>query len=211
MLDVNGNAIQDHPSFDTMPLLVGTEIPEEIIDLSKMDESYKVLDFIETQKRINLERILLQDIENRIHHEQESVKIMNDLYKERSTIEHQMDVYEIAASYLIDGAEMENKNHNDISSFKETEERDALTVMRTTPSDTKSLKKDRTQKQKQNQVGTDIQNFDEKLITRGIENNKDSVLPKTGKQKHSNIWSEFLILTGVCVLLSKRYKNRIVK
>lgn len=211
MLDVNGNAIQDHPSFDTMPLLVGTEIPEEIIDLSKMDEAYKVLDFIETQKRINLERILLQDIENRIYHEQESVKIMNDLYKERSTIEHQMDVYEIAASYLIDGAEMENKNHNDISSFKETEERDALTVMRTTPSDTKSLKKDRTQKQKQNQVGTDIQNFDEKLITRGIENNKDSVLPKTGKQKHSNIWSEFLILTGVCVLLSKRYKNRIVK
>ncbi|UPU38476.1 hypothetical protein MX850_07195 [Erysipelothrix sp. Poltava] len=211
MLDVNGHAIHDHPSFDTMPLLVGTEIPEEIIDSSKMDEAYKVLDFIETQKRINLERILLQDIENRIHHEQESEKIMNDLYKERSTIEHQMDVYEIAASYLIDGVEMENKNHNDISSFKETKERDALTVMRTTPSDTKSLKKDRTQKQKQNQVGTDIQNFDEKLITRGIENNKDSVLPKTGKQKHSNIWSKFLILTGVCVLLSKRYKNRIVK
>ncbi|AYV33847.1 hypothetical protein [Erysipelothrix rhusiopathiae] len=211
MVDVNGHSIPDHPSFDAIPFLVGTEIPEEKIDFSEMDGAYEFLEFIEIQKRVELERVLLQDIENRIQHQRESEKILNELYEANPSNERLINSYEIAVPYLIDRDTEGTKNQNNTNRNINTERKDLLWFEKTPTSNLKSLKKDRTPMGIDNHNGTDKQNFDEKEITRVIGNNKDSVLPKTGKQKHSNNWAKFLILTGVCVLLSKRYKNRILK
>lgn len=208
MVDVEGDSIKE----DILPLyLEGEAVAEQKKDHNERDAATKILSIIEAKKRVELERLLLQDIENRKQHKHEVNNLLEVLSRWQlgsSDVIEPLDYYEIIMPSPI------SQQKDDVS--------------RTTPVVTeqqssnllsdKSIKTIPTQKGKtddghaiKSHYRTLKQNFDEKTIARVINKDKERVLPRTGKQKYSNKWGIILILMGVCVLLPKRYKNRILK
>ncbi|WP_342621662.1 hypothetical protein [Erysipelothrix sp. P66] len=204
MVDVEGEPIKG----DILPpYLEGEEVPEHAFDHTERDAASKFLSIIETKKRVELERILLQDIENRKQHERETNNILDALLRRQPdspNVIEPLEYYEIIMSNPI----IQQKE----GVSKITTEQQSSNLVRD-----KSIKTTHTPKEKteeshaiKSHYSTIKQKFDEKTIARVINKDTDGVLPKTGKQKHSNKWGIILILMGVCVLLPKRHKNRIV-